>query len=453
MRGVVGYGIDYGTSNSSIAAAYDDGTVEVLGVDRAGGTLLRSLVSLNRDGTRLAGDESVQAYLVEGGRQTRCGRCELVDRTATGIFTDCRQYRSGSGCQDSRLLAQVKTDLSSETFTGTHSWARDHTVTDLVAVVLRRLKREADRRTGQDVRRLALGRPVRFPGVEMDPDVLQPLAEARLLAAGTAAGFDEVVLVPEPQAAVAVEDIADGIVLCTDFGGGTFDVAVLEKNAGHGDVLALRGVAVGGESFDSKLFDLKMQDALGLRQTVVGPDGKPLGLPNWVRQEFRSLAGLKRLLTDNDVAILLRSLAAREGGDFAEALNELLYGGQAYACYRAVEQAKIDLSMHEEATIELRRPPYLNVTATVTRREFETLIKHDLDTVRFCIEDVLDDAGVRSEDVAVVTRTGGSSQIPAFVTVLEDFFGAAPLVERDAFSTVVRGLASYAYGEWETSRD
>jgi len=89
----------------------------------------------------------------------------------------------------------------------------------------------------------------------------------------------------------------------------------------------------------------------------------------------------------------------------------------------------------------------------VTRREFETLIKDDLDTVRFCIEDVLDDAGVRSEDVAVVTRTGGSSQIPAFVTVLEDLFGAAPLVERDAFSTVVRGLASYAYGEWETSRD
>ena len=447
MKRVVAYGIDYGTSNSSVAAAYEDGAVHVLPV-AGGATMLRSLVHLDREGGRLAGDDAIRAYLADGAARTRCGRCELVDRRPEGIFTLCRQYMSGSGCQDSRLLAQVKTDLASDGLDRTHSWSKDYLFSDLVSVVLRRLKRDADRHTGQDVRRVVLGHPVRFPGTQIDPVRLQALAERRLRDGAISAGFDEVVLVPEPQAAVTVEGIADGVVVCTDFGGGTFDVVVLDKAHNRGTVLALAGVAVGGEEFDSRIFDSKMQAALGLDRQVVGAGGKLEGLPNWVRREFRSLAGLKRLLTDNSIAVLLRDLGARDGGDFVESLNELLYGGQAYACYRAVEQAKVDLSESTETRIVLRRPPHLDVDVPLTRVEFEHLIAGDLESVRLCIEDALDDAEVRSEDVLYVTRTGGSSRIPAFLSVLDDMFGADRIVERDAFSTVVSGLAAYGFAEW-----
>lgn len=447
MKRVVAYGIDYGTSNSSVAAAYEDGAVEVLPV-AGGSTLLRSLVHLDREGGRLAGDDAVRAYLVDGAARTRCGRCELVDRRADGIFTLCRQYASGSGCQDSRLLAQVKTDLASDGLDRTHSWSKDYLFSDLVSVVLRRLKRDADRWTGQDVRRVVLGHPVRFPGTQGDPTRLQALAEGRLRDAALAAGFEEFALVPEPQAAVTVEGVEDGIVVCTDFGGGTFDIVVLEKAQSHGHVLALAGVSVGGEDFDSRIFDLKMHAALGLDRQVVGASGSPEGLPNWIRHEFRSLAGLKRLLTDNSVAVLLRDLGARDGGEFVESLNELLYGGQAYACYRAVEQAKVDLSESTQTRIVLRRPPYLDIDVPLDRVEFEKLIAEDLETVRLCIEDALDDAGIRSEDVLYVTRTGGSSRIPAFLSVLGEMFGAERIVERDAFSTVVSGLAAYGFAEW-----
>ena len=451
MSEVLAYGIDFGTSNSSIASVTRDGEVSVLAVDRAGNNLLRSLVYLNRDGNRLAGDESVRTYLVDGAVSTRCGRCSLVDRTNEGVFTECRQYTSGAGCQDSRLLAQVKTDLASEGLDRTHSWATDFTFVDLVAVMLRRLKREADRSTGKDVRRVALGHPVRFPGVEADPERLQALAEDRLRRAAQLAGFDEVVLVAESQAAVTLEEVQDGLVLCLDFGGGTFDVAVLEKIGSRGEVLALRGVAVGGEAFDSRIFESKMAGALGLDRTVQDFSGRVLSLPNWMRLEFRSLAGLKRLLTDNQVGVLLREIAAQPGGEWAEVLNELLYGGQAYSCYRAVEEAKIALSSDEETRIVFKRAPFIDIDVPFARWELEELIADDLKRVRFCIEDALEDAGVHPDDITYVTRTGGSSQIPAFLTLLDDLFGRDRIVERNPFDTVVTGLAKFAFSEWRDS--
>jgi hypothetical chaperone protein len=452
MKTVIAYGIDFGTSNSSLAAAYQDGTTEVLVVDRGSATALRSLIFLSRDGNQLAGADAVRAYLTTGSARTRCGACELVDRMPNGVFSDCRQYQAGSGCQDSRLLAQIKADLATDAFDSTHSWATDFSFSELVAVILRRLKRSADRITGQDVRHVAIGKPVRFPGVEADPLRLQALAEERLRAAAELAGFDFVALMPEPQAAVTLEGIDDGLVVCTDFGGGTFDVAVLEKVRQRGDVLALGGVAVGGEAFDSRIFDLKMGDALGLDRTITTADGEVVGLPNWIRHQFRSLAGLKQLLTDNHVAVILRDIAHRQGGDFAESLSELLYGGQAYACYQAIEEAKIALSDVETTRIRLRRPPHIDIDVSLDRSELEALIAPDLALVRRCIDDALFDARVLAEDVTYVTRTGGSSRIPAYIELLGEVFGADRVVERDAFTTVVTGLAAYAYAEWAPAR-
>jgi hypothetical chaperone protein len=446
MSRAIAYGIDFGTSNSAIAAAYQDGSTKVIATERSGAPALRSLVYLHRDGNRLTGEDSVRAYLTTATSQTSCGRCALVDHTRHGTYTSCRQHRSGGSCRDSRLLAQVKRDLSSDHLDRTNSWSRDFRFTDLVAVVLKKLKKAADRETGQDVRRVAIGTPVRFPGVERDPKRLQQLAEERLHQAARLAGFTHVDLMPEPQAAVTVEDISDGVIVCTDFGGGTFDVAVLSKRRNRGTVLALGGQAIGGESFDSRLFNLKVRSALGLDGSAGA--AKRTGLPGWFRANLSSLSGCQDLLHDQRVGPVLRDLSANGGRATAEAVRELLYGGQAWAMHRAVEEAKIALSSSRSGRIVLRRPPHLDVDVTVDRAEFEEAIEHELAAVRACILDTLERAGVAPEQVTYVTRTGGSSRIPAFERQLHELFGRGNVVDRDAFTTVVTGLAQYAYGSW-----
>jgi hypothetical chaperone protein len=84
----------------------------------------------------------------------------------------------------------------------------------LVAVVLRRLKRQADGQSGADVRRAVLGCPLAFPGSEgADYRRRQELAQQRLGQAATVAGFEQVELLWEPQAAAMVEDADEGTVL------------------------------------------------------------------------------------------------------------------------------------------------------------------------------------------------------------------------------------------------
>ena len=93
------------------------------------------------------------------------------------------------------------------------------------------------------------------------------MAEQRLRDAAVQAGFNEVVLLDEPAAAVINEDLPEGFALAADFGGGTFDVAVIKFAPDGGDVVALAGVDVGGEQFDRLLFQAKVAPALHLNDT------------------------------------------------------------------------------------------------------------------------------------------------------------------------------------------
>jgi hypothetical chaperone protein len=95
--------------------------------------------------------------------------------------------------------------------------------------------------------RVVLGHPVAFVRTEGPQfEELQALAIARLGQAAEKAGFAEIEFLPEPAAAVQDELTPEGVVVALDFGGGTFDVAVVEFSAERADVLALQGAAVGG---------------------------------------------------------------------------------------------------------------------------------------------------------------------------------------------------------------
>jgi len=177
----IGYGIDFGTSNSAVAIAYPD-RVETL-------PILPSFVYLHRSGLRLAGAEGVKTFLTSGSEKTDCWRCPLAPY---GWDTDCRQYRKGGGCNDARLLSGVKHELAKLGFAGTNSWAVDFSVSALVAVVLRRLKHDADAATGQEGKRLVLGHPVVFAGADR-AHIKESEEEAftRLRQAAREAGFEE----------------------------------------------------------------------------------------------------------------------------------------------------------------------------------------------------------------------------------------------------------------------
>jgi hypothetical chaperone protein len=444
----VAYGIDFGTTNSSIAVAYRD-RIEVIPVE-SGSTpeILPSIVYLNRDRNRAGGQEAIEQFLITGSQKTACGRCSLVHVIDRHRESACHQFRPGSGCHNARLISGIKSDLAETDFISTHSWAIDFTLTDLVSVIMRRLKIAADGATGANVRRVVLGHPVVFVGAEgLDYRQRQGMAEQRLQEAAAQAGFNEVVLLDEPAAAVINEDLPEGYALAADFGGGTFDVAVIKFAPDGGDVVALAGVEIGGEQFDSLLFQARVAPALHLNNSYEVRPGVQRSLPHQFRKRMSTLSGLKTLLSDPSTASILAEFRSAKDGERLAAVETILYGGYAYQFYRAIEQAKIALSTAPSSVIDFRRPG-IAISIPVRRDEFEGLISEPMEDVRAAILRAVHEAGVAPEDIGLVLRTGGSSSIPAFVRILEDIFDPSVIQERPVYTTVVNGLAMYALGMW-----
>jgi len=423
----VGCGIDYGSSNSAVALAFDDG-VEVVGEARDD-ALAPSMLYLHRDGRRVAGARASELFFRTGHQRTICGRCSLAQY---GV-SDCRQFRRAGSCNDSRLLWSVKRDLANLGFAGTNSWATDFPVTDLVAITLRFLRRRAERACDEDVTRVVIGHPVVFAGAAGDPtSPANVTARRRLVEAAELAGFTEIELCPEPEAAGLAGDEATGTVLLADFGAGTYDVAVLDRRGAGLSVRALDGVDIGGSRFDEVLFE-----------TVVAPELGLLELPSWLLNELKSLAGVMLLMADPD----LSSLLERIGGPAARTVGAILYSGDAYGFYRAIEAAKIALSERDSAELAVDLPG-VRLRATVTRTQFETAVGPELEALDVVTRRALDAAGLRPGDVDVVAVTGGSSQIPAFQRLLGALCPAAELRREAAFTSVVRGLGARARALW-----
>jgi hypothetical chaperone protein len=415
MSRAIAYGIDFGTTNSSVSVVFEDGA-ELGVVDDADRTVMPSIVYVDATRNRLAGFDAVDNYLRFGAQQMQA-----------------------------RLMSSLKSFLADDAFSSTEcAWGEQFTMPDLVAILLRQLKRVNDVRVGADVRRAVIGHPVLFAGAEGPRfETLQQLALDRLDEAARLAGFTDVVFLDEPTAALMGEELEEGLVMAVDFGGGTFDASIIELTPSRGDVLAIQGAAIGGELFDSLLFDAKVAPALGLdRHYEV--HGRRLPVP----------AALLRMRTLADILQLASDFGVYKAVDFARSVGqplamveEILLGGHAYTFFQAVEQTKIDLSSVLEARLAFRRPG-VRVVADVTRSEFDALIHRNLRLIDDQIDKALAQAGVSPDEIDVVARTGGSSRIPAFVNLLVRRFGHDRLAERDALSTVALGLGIRAWELW-----
>lgn len=423
----VGCGIDYGSSNSAAALAYAD-RVEVVG-ETADDALVPSALYLHREGRRFAGSRASELFFRTGHQRTICARCSLA---RYGV-SDCRQFRRAGGCNDSRLLWGVKRDLANLGFAGTNSWATDFPVTELIVVTLALLKQRAERAAGAELERVVIGHPVVFTGAAGDtsskPNVT---ARARLVEAARLVGFAEVELCAEPEAAALAGDMQQGSRMMCDFGAGTYDVAVLGWRDGAPGVDALDGIDIGGTRFDEVLFE-----------TVVGPELGLMELPSWLLNEMKSLSGVMLLMADPD----LRSLLERLVGQASRVVAAILYRGQAYGFYKAIEAAKIELST-QDATDLVAGVPGVELRTRVSRAHFESSIKPELEDLAAVTRRALDVAGLRPQDVDVVAVTGGSSQVPAFQRMLGAICPSAELRREAAFTSVVRGLGARAQALW-----
>lgn len=451
MKKPIAYGIDFGTTNSSISIAYDNADVELVVIDEDSAMphSLPSIVYLDREGNHLAGRLAIDNYFITGANNTICGNCSLVEITKWGVFTKCKQRASGGGCQDARLMSGLKSQLAPSQFSTTHSWAKDYDLEELVSVILRDLKTRADRNSllSRKVDKVVISFPVVFAGAQGgDYEKLQDRALTRLERAAERAGFADVELLSEPEAVLlgqySDEGFSDGFSLAVDFGGGTYDVAVLSLEKGEPEVIGSQGAAVGGELFDALIFDNVIATDIGINQVSNGRR-----LPKWISNKMNTLSGIAELLRDKNLLPALHGFA--DGGADISIINEILFGGQAYSFYKTIEDAKINLSENRTARVDFSRTDTeIGISQEIHRKDFEGWISPLLDKVDEVTRAALDEAGIKPEQVHTVLRTGGSSMIPQFISRLEKIFSKAEIRERPAFTSVVYGLGIYALEVW-----
>jgi len=404
MKAPIAYGIDFGTSNSTVAAATPSG-IKSLGKLTSPG--IPSLLYVDQTRQTLIGDKAAEQFLIVGGWPR------------------------------ARLMSSVKSFLADDLIDSTESWGIRWSKSELVGHILRLLKAQADESCGHDVRRLVLGHPVVFAGAEGARfEDLQQLALSRLEEAAALAGFEEVVLLDEPTAALQGSRPQRGVTVALDFGAGTFDVSIMDIQRRSRDVLATQGVAVGGDHFDGYVFDLTLRHGLGLDTLRSGHQLQSVR----TMTEMLSLAGQPNTLT---TAV---EEAARAGARSPlRLIVRILEEGQAYAMSRAVEDAKIELSDHQTATVELiRTASGIRITEPVDRSAFEHLIRPELDQVMAQVEEALGDAQITAQEVDHVVLTGGSCLIPDFRKRVAHMFPQQTIIEADVSSAVVEGLAAHA---------
>ena len=425
-------GIDFGTTNSSIALARGGGAVELVSFPTLTGTT-----------------ESFRSVLYLEHRK-HAGRSSIKSFTGPQAI---EHYLEAD--HKGRLIQSLKSYLTSRTLTGTEVFGRRYKVEDLIARILTDLRLSAERQFGEEVRHATVGRPVRFVGAENDED--DAFAVERLREAFVHAGFESVAFEMEPIAAAYSYESTldhDELILIGDFGGGTSDFSLLHVGPGvrgrgraAKDLLGNSGLGLAGDTFDARIVRKLVSPALGsdsLERSYAHAADRPARIipaaPAWIYANLERWHYLSFLKTRN-VAEILRSARARaEEPEKIEALINLIEEDLGYQLHQAVQRVKIDLSRYESAEFRFRDGS-MDIVATVRREEFEGWIAEDLQSIERCVDGLLAGCSVGAREVDRVFLTGGTSFVPAVRRIFEERFTASRVRTGNEFTSVARGLA------------
>src|SRR5438552_1657147 len=433
----VRFGLDFGTSNTSLAVSEGD-AVRVLPIDLVAGETMPTVLYIRRDGTPIVGRPAIDAYL-EDNRTRGPLRREIqllgirlpsTDPTHKSLEAYILADTSAPG----RLFQALKTFLGDPLETRTNVFGDAKGLEDLIALILVHVRNRAKELTGTAPDVITLGRPVRFIGDEG----AEGRATGRLRAAAELAGFREIRFVPEPIAAAHAADVGEGTSLVFDFGGGTLDLCVVRRESRGGlAVLATAGGPIGGDRATELLIEDAVAPRLGSRAEW-GP--KRLRLPRYIvnaLRDWHALSALNEKPLLDALDDLVRAGAPKRELAALRSAIELQLG---YEIFRAADATKIDLSAATSAILSYHHAA-VDVDARIVRGRFERLVAPLLDETAALVHEVLDVAGLEAGGIGEIVYTGGSSAIPAFRALMRSLLPDASTRDAAAFTSVAAGLA------------
>ena len=349
-------GIDLGTTNS-VVSVMEGGEPKVL-ENAEGARTTPSVVAYKKDGERLVGAPA-KRQAITNPENTIASIKRFMGRKYSEVEDEIDEvpYKV---VKDDKGLARVKLG------------DREYTPQEISAMILQKLKQTAEDYLGEEVTDAVITVPAYFNDAQR-----QATKDA-----GEIAGLNVRRIINEPTAAslaYGLDDDKEQVVAVYDFGGGTFDVSILELGDGVFEVKATYGdTHLGGDDFDKKLID-------------------------YIADEFKKEQGVD--LREDPMAL--------------QRLKE------------ASEKAKIELSSATTTTVNLpfitatdEGPKHLNMD--INRAKFEELIRDLVERTNQSMKKALDDSGYATGDIDEVLLVGGSTRVPLVQEVVSEFFNKEP---------------------------
>ena len=399
-------GIDFGTSNTSIAFRGPDGA---------------ALIALEPDATSIP---TAVFYGLDSGEYA-------IGSQAVSA------YESG---EEGRLMRSIKSVLGSSLIDETTELGRRRLpFRDVIVHFLRRVIANAEDQTGQRVESVIQGRPVSFNDKHADLDTrAQTILESCL----HAAGVPHVEFLEEPVAAarsVAFPTGREKLIFVVDIGGGTSDFSVVRispDNAGF-DVLGSTGLYVGGNDFDHMLSFFELSHLFGHGETLT-LNGLPVpSAPYSILSDWKSLNKLYTRDTQKQIKWMMLNSPNSRG---IRAFDHLVRSHEAHTYAKRTEQIKIGLSEADQQTF-VYDTPEAHLERLVARGTFEGLIDEAISKMDAVAMDCLKRAGVSPDQITDIVMVGGSTFIPLVQERLTGRFGNAAVSANDRFGAVAKGLA------------
>src|SRR5262245_42500418 len=410
-----GIGIDFGT-NSSVAIARDDeGTVESVRFKTTSGTTetYRSVFYFEPRIPGVGGPIAIENYLAAG--------------------------------EKGRLIQSLKSFLASRLFSSTSVFGRQYSLEDLIAIMLRDIRIQSESQIGAFGGPIAVGRPVRYSNADTEED--NQFALDRLKLALKKAGIGPVIFEFEPVAAAFFYESRldhDEVILIGDFGGGTSDFSIIRvgPTALHdraNRILGTEGVALAGDSFDSRVVHNLVSPKLG-RGTEYRSLDKILPMPEWIYSDLSRWHYLS-FLKSNDTIEMLRGIRSQSlEPDRIASLLHIVQNDLGFYLHQSVQAMKVELSSDMVGRFVFE-DHVVHMNGQVKRATFEKWIQEDLDKIRGCVERLLKVTGIAPQNIDRVFLTGGSSLVPAVRQIFEESFGSDRISGGSEFTSVAKGLA------------
>src|SRR5438874_6238480 len=355
MKGKV-IGIDLGTTNS-VVAVMEGGQPAVI-VNQEGARLTPSVVAIAKDGERLVG-QVAKRQAVTNPENTIFSIKRFMGRKFDEITNEA-----------SRVPYKVVRAQNGDAWV--EARGKKYSPPEISAMILQKLKKAAEDYLGEPVSDAVITVPAYFNDAQR-----QATKDA-----GKIAGLEVMRIVNEPTAAAlayGLDKKKDETIAVYDFGGGTFDISILEVGEGVVEVKATNGdTHLGGDNLDHRIID-------------------------WIASEFKKSDGI-------------------DLGKDRMALQRLK---------EAAEKAKMELSTVMETDINL---PFITADQTgpkhlqlkLTRAKFEQLVEDLLQKTVGPTKQAIADAGVDSSKIDEVVLVGGSTRIPRVQAIVKELFGKEP---------------------------